>query len=93
MSNEHVNAVIRSTLDAIFPPAEKQVAQCGVEVSDDQTSVLATRRLEFVEEVSAEGRICGKCVANDDNDLCGSLPCSEHTRKDCRAGYWREVHG
>jgi hypothetical protein len=92
MSNEHVNQAFRGILGAICPPAEKPVAPCGVEVSDDQTSVLDPRPLEFVEGVceNEQWRTCSKCVAIANNDLCDRLPCRWHTRKDGRTGYWRE---
>jgi hypothetical protein len=61
-------------------------------VSDDQTSVLATRRLEFVEAVCENGQMpCVACVAMDNDDLCEQLPCGELKRKDGRNGYFREV--
>jgi hypothetical protein len=94
MSNEHVNQTVRGILDAICPPAAQPVAPCGVDVSDDQTSVLATRRLEFVEAVCVTGQCpCWLCVAKADQELCERLPCRGSQRKDGRAGYFREVRG
>jgi hypothetical protein len=79
-------------MNVIKADAAKPVAPLTVEVSDDQTSVLATRRLEFVEAFCVTGQCrCLFCVANYDQELCDSLPCRWNTRKDGRNGYWREV--
>jgi hypothetical protein len=94
MSNAHVDQAFRGILEAICKPAAQPVAPLTVEVSDDQTSVLATRRLEFVEAVCVTGQCpCWLCVAKADQELCERLPCRGSQRKDGRSGYFREVLG
>jgi hypothetical protein len=79
-------------MNVIKADSEKPVAPLSVEVADDKNTVRHTRRLEFVAEGSEPGwRICVKCVAHNNQELCDRLPCLVGERKDGRAGYFREV--
>jgi hypothetical protein len=66
----------------------------SIEVAEDQNTARDPRRLEFVEAVVSNGwRRCKVCVGSNDKELCFSLPCQGHSRKDGRTVYWREVRG
>jgi hypothetical protein len=88
MSNAHVNQAFRGILEAICKPAAQPVAQCGVEIADDQNTARDPRLLEFVATVCENN--CVKCVARGVEELCWRLPCYWTERNDGRAGYFRE---
>ena len=100
MSNEHVNSTVRSILDTICPPVERDMRPIAeaiaplepvaLEVSDDQNTVTA--RLKAIFE---EGPFCTACIAKHKKELCARLPCGYGIRKraDGRFGYFREVRG
>jgi hypothetical protein len=64
----------------------------SIEVAEDQNTARDPRRLEFVEAVCVNGLCpCVVCVGNNDQELCGRLPCMRNQRKDGRDGYFRDV--
>jgi hypothetical protein len=100
MSNEHVNSTVRSILDTICTPVERDmrpiaeaiapVEPVALEVSDDQNTVTVRLKAVFV-----EGPLCSPCIAAKDTALCAKLPCGYGTRKraDGLCGFFREVRG
>ncbi len=97
MSNEHVNTTVRSILDTICPPVDRDMRPIEAAIAPIATmgqpvkTVSGPVTVEVSDDqntvtvqlkaIFEEGPLCSPCIAKNNTALCSKLPCGYGIRK------------